>query len=495
METGLKKIAVIGAGFGGLSASMILAHKGFDVTVYEKNSGPGGKADEFRQGGFRFDTGPSLFTMPHVFRELFEKSGLNFDNHVEIEPLDEICRYFFSDGKKFSAWSDVNKFAEEAYKVFGVEKKKIEGYFKRSKEMHDISAPIFLFGNPTELDTLRKNASLKVLFSIWKLSFLSTLHDFNLSRTKEPHMAQLFDRYATYTGSSPYLAPATLAIVPHVEYSGGSWLVKDGIYSLTTAMYEHGKKLGVKFVFNAEVKKILMENSAAKGVQIFDKTEEYDAVLSNSDVTYSYENMIEESSSSAKKYSRLEPSLSGVVFYWGIKGANPELAHNNILFSSDYKDEFEVIFKRGEITDDPTVYINITSKSVLEDAPENCENWFVLINAPWDNGQDWEKIVKELKVKVIQKIRDKVGIDISERIIEEKVITPKYIYDWTFSNKGSIYGVSSNSKYAAFFRQRARSKEFKNLYFCGGSAHPGGGMPLAVLSGMQAAEKIIKDNS
>lgn len=489
----MKKIAVIGAGFGGLSASMILAHKGFDVTVYEKNPGPGGKADEFNQGGFRFDTGPSLFTMPHVFRELFEKSGLNFDDHVKIEPLNEICRYFFSDGKKFSAWSEVDKFADEAQKVFGVEKEKIEGYFKRSKEMHDISAPIFLFGNPTELETLRKNASLKVLFSMWKLSLFSTLHQFNKAKIDESHITQLFDRYATYTGSSPFSAPATLAIVPHVEYSGGSWLVKGGIYSLTTVMYREAQKLGVKFKFNSEVKKIKIENKKVKGIQLADKYEEYDAVLSNSDMNYSYEKMIDEKSSSAKKYSKLEPSLSGVVFYWGIRGENPELAHNNILFSDDYEDEFEAIFKRGEIGKDPTVYINITSKSVREDAPKEHENWFVLINAPWDNGQDWEKIVKDLKRTVIRKVINRCGIDITERIVEEKVITPKYIYDWTFSNKGSIYGVSSNSKYSAFFRQRARSKEFKNLYFCGGSAHPGGGMPLAVLSGMQAAEKIVQD--
>ena len=491
----MKKIAVIGAGYGGLSASMILASNGFDVTVYEKNPGPGGKADSFTQNGFRFDTGPSLFTMPHVFRELFEKAGLNFDDHVDIVPLDEICRYYFSDGKRFSAWNEVDKFADAVQKTFNVKKEKILKYFKRSKEMHDISAPIFLFGNPTELETLRKNISLKTLFSMWKLSFLSTLHQFNKAKIEEPHITQLFDRYATYTGSSPYLAPATLAIVPHVEYSGGSWLVKGGIYNLTKAMFEQAKKLGVKFRFNSEVKKIVMKEKVAKGVQISDKTEEYDVVLSNSDVTYSYEKMIEEKSSSAKKYSKLEPSLSGVVFYWGIRGENPELAHNNILFSDNYEDEFEAIFKRGEISEDPTVYINITSKSVREDAPIGHENWFVLINAPWDSGQDWEKIVKDLKRTVIRKVINRCGIDITERIVEEKVITPKYIYDWTFSNKGSIYGVSSNSKYSAFFRQRARSKEFKNLYFCGGSAHPGGGMPLAVLSGMQAAEKIVKDNN
>jgi phytoene desaturase len=308
----------------------------------------------------------------------------------------------------------------------------------------------------------------------------------------------MFNRYATYSGSNPYRAPATLNTIQHVEYGLGSFVCKGGVYRIVEVMFELCKINRVKFHFNSKVKKINLLGKQVTGIDYLDENnlvvkENFDIVISNADVNSTYKNLLGDTSSqSAKRYESLEPSLSAIVFYWGVKGSFSELETHNILFSENYKEEFKEIFELIECPTDPTIYIYISSKFNKSDAPVGFENWFVLVNTPYISGQNWEKEIRLTRERVIGRINSMLNIELNQLIVEEDVLTPEKIKSQTGSRLGSIYGISSNSRSAAFLRQQNRSKEYNNLYFCGGSAHPGGGIPLVLLSGKLAAEQILK---
>ena len=299
----------------------------------------------------------------------------------------------------------------------------------------------------------------------------------------------MFNRYGTYSGSNPYLAPATLNIISHVEYNQGSYIPEDWIYGITKALWKLAEKKGVNIFLNQKVEEIILENREAKAIRVNDNTLKYEKIISNVDVNFTFKNLIKNFNSyESKRYSKKRPSFSGLVFYWGIKREFTELETHNILFSSDYRNEFEYLFINKTVPDDPTIYIYISSKLNKNDAPAGKENWFVMVNAPHIHNQNWDAEVKVGRYNIIKKINKFLNIDIEKLIEFEKIMSPVDIQNKTGSYLGSIYGIASNDKFTTFMRQSNKSRSIKNLYFCGGSAHPGGGIPLVILSG-----KIVSD--
>jgi phytoene desaturase len=289
------------------------------------------------------------------------------------------------------------------------------------------------------------------------------------------------------------MAPATLNIIPHVEYNMGSYIVEQGIYAISESLYKLAKEVGVRIFANHYVDSILYKDDKISGVAVNGQNFLYDFVVSNADASYTYKKLMNDSrTKNAKRYARLEPSSSALVFYWGINGKS-RLGVHNILFSRDYKEEFKEIFSDNTCPVDPTVYIYISSKFKKDDAPTGMENWFVMINAPYDKNQEWVLETKKSRAGIINKINKTLNLDIESKIRCELILTPPEIEKKTGSYKGSLYGISSNSRSAAFLRQSNRSKQYKGLYFCGGSVHPGGGIPLVLLSGKLAAAAIAKD--
>ncbi len=487
-----RKVAVIGAGFGGLSAAAILAHRDYAVEVFEQQATPGGKAGDLRLGGWRFDTGPSLFTMPAVFEKCFSLAGGDLNASLRHEPMELITRYFWEDGTILNAWQDPDRFAAEVEAKLGDPADAVKRYLRRARKIYDSTADIFLYGDPWDPLNIFRSAGWRALAGLPFIAPFTTMDRFHRRYFKDERTIQLFDRYATYTGSDPYRAPATLAIIPHVEYAIGARNITGGISALVRAMHERAEQNGAKFRFSAPVERILRDGHRATGVVIHGEELPFDAVVSNADVTYTYLSLLQSESEMADRYQRLEPSLSGIVFYWAMRETFPELTVNNIFFSNDYRTEFEEIFKRRRCGYDPTIYVNITSKFDPVDAPEGSENWFVLVNAPYDDHQDWEVETLRLRETVIAKLSRIIGRDIERAIAHEKVRTPRTWRDLTNTNHGAIYGISSNDPMAAFRRQPVRCAEHPGLFFCGGSAHPGGGMPLATLSGMMAAEAVSR---
>jgi phytoene desaturase len=486
-----KSIAVIGAGLGGLSAAIRLANSGFEVDVFEQNSDAGGKAGSFVLNRFRFDTGPSLLTMPHVLHELFRESNETLFDYIRLERLNTICKYFYPNGEIIHAYADLNLFGDEIEKNTIDNRTSLRDYFGYSKTIYDLTAELFLYKSPHQLSTYLNSRALKTLLRIKSIDPFRTIHQANSSFFKDKKLVQLFDRYATYNGSNPYLAPATLNIIPYVEYTMGSFIPKDGIFSISKALHRLAEKKGVSFHFNAKIDKIETHDGSVRGIVANANFHPYEIVLSNADVLSTYKNLIgENSDKEIKRYSKHDLSTSAIVFYWGVKGKHEQLEIHNILFSKDYQKEFYDLFRQKMIHEEPTVYVYISSKYKPSDAPTDCENWFVMINTPPISNQNWDEEIKKFRNIIISKIKKTFSIDLENKISAEKVLSPPDLERLTGSYRGSIYGISSNDRFAAFLRHPNFSRNISGLFFCGGSVHPGGGIPLVILSGKIAAEMI-----
>lgn len=490
---GTKRVAVIGAGIAGLSTAARLASCGYVVDVYEKNAEPGGKARVLSGGGFRFDKGPSLLTMPFVFEKHFTDVGEDMQDFLRVERLKLNCKYFYPDSTIINAYAEQEHFCEEIGNKTTDEPQRVMRFFEHCKMVYDMTAELFLFNSP--LLTFKKPSvnNLHTLMHLSNTGMFRTLDKTNRNFLCDSKSIQLFNRYATYNGSSPFRAPATFTIIPHVEFTFGAYNVNDGIYAIPDALFRLARKEGARFQFNSEVQRIVHKHHRVRALVVNGKTRNYDVIVSNTDVHTTYRCLLEDTGSvMAKLYARKEPSSSALVFYWGVKGEFDNLQVHNIFFSRDYRKEFYELFNEKICPQDPTIYINITSKYVPTDAPKGYENWFVMINAPYLNGQDWPREIAQARQRIVEKLNRILDIDVNTKIVFEAMLTPHDLKRETGSSRGSIYGMSSNSLTGAFLRQQNKSLIYKGLYFCGGSAHPGGGMPLAVLSGSMTAELVMR---
>lgn len=489
--TAQKTAVVIGAGIGGIASAIRMARKGYKVQVFEANSYPGGKLSEFTDKGYRFDAGPSLFTLPHLVDELFTTSGKNPRDYFNYQRLETVCNYFYENGTFFKAYAAPDRYIEEAAKVFAEPAANIQKHLESSREIYQLTHELFMYNSLHKVENYLNKATLKALFNIGKLQLNKTMHTHNSSAFRNPLLTQLYNRYATYNGSDPYKAPATLHIIPHLEQHLGAYIPEGGMYSITKSLYTLAQEMGVIFNFNCKVQQIQLSTDRKKvtGITVNDTNVQADTVISNMDVYYTYHQLLKEYQ---LNHSSLEQprSSSALIFYWGINRTFAQTDLHNILFSADYKKEFECIFDKKTITDDPTVYINITSKYVKTDAPEGCENWFVMINVPHLAGQDWDSLKADARKAILAKLTRILNTDIAPHIVCEQVLDPLTIQSRTGSYLGALYGNSSNNRMSAFLRHPNFFNSIKGLYICGGSVHPGGGIPLA-LSSAKIIDKLI----
>jgi phytoene desaturase len=308
---------------------------------------------------------------------------------------------------------------------------------------------------------------------------------------RSPKLQQLFNRFATYNGSSPFQTPATFALIPYVEFGLGAWYVKGGMYEIPKALAQLAAELNVEIKTDAEVEKILVENGKAVGVKLKNgESLKSDFVVANSDAVETYRNLLETEN---KRIENLEPSCSGFVLLLGAKKRFPALAHHNIFFSDDYRAEFDAIFKELRPARNPTIYVCAASRTDATQAPEECENLFVLINAPYTSARtDWEKEKRGYRDLIVKKLEDFGLEDLEKSIDFEQIITPADFEKKYRANRGSIYGVSSNGVFSAFLRPPNKARSVENLYFVGGATHPGGGIPLVLISGKLATDLILR---
>ena len=491
-----KKITaiIVGSGIGGIASAIRLAVNNFDVTVFEKNNCPGGKIGLLQRDGYTFDTGPSLFVQPENIEALFKLANESIYQYFNYKPVRIGCKYFYEDGTIINAYTNKQKFVHELNTKTSEPEEKTSAYINEAGTIYKNIGEIFLNYSLHKTSTLKRANILKALSSTKSNYLFSTLHQSNKKQFANAHTVQLFDRYATYSGSNPYQAPGMLKLIPHIEFSEGVFYPEGGMISIVNALYKLALKKGVQFKFNAAVQRIITDKKKAKGLVVNNEELSADVVISNTDVYFTYLKLLNDKTK-ADKVLKQERSSSAIIFYWGIKKEFKQLELHNIFFSKDYRAEFEAIFKQKTLYDDPTVYINITSKCEPGlHAPANKENWFVMVNVSSDKKMSEENSIKTCRLNILSKLSRLLKEDIQSLIETEDILHPKLIEEQTSSYLGALYGTSSNTKSAAFFRHPNFSKDTQRLYFVGGSVHPGGGIPLCLKSAQITSDIILKDS-
>ena len=496
----MAKISVVGAGIGGMSAAARLAKQGHQVTVFENSDQSGGKCRTEWFGDYAFDTGPSLLTLPAVFRDLFLKTGKRIEHILDISPVDPAFNYNFADGSKVTFPNLSNpKTYLEIEKSFGISASQSwRQIIERSEKMWEASRDSFIESELTSIWPLllRKN----LINQINQISPFTSLRSLSEKLNLDPHLKMIIDRYATYTGSDPRSAPAVLLTIAFVESTFGAWHIKGGIGQLSVALEQRCRDLGVDFQFKSLVTKILVERNKVEGVVLSDgKVVKSDLVISNSDAEYTFNSLIGNEVSSARgerrKLKSATKSLAGFSLLLGLDNSKfkpVDVKHHNVYFPENYDLEFDQIFTQKVPVTDPTIYLCAPKDSSMVKGADK-EAWFVLVNAPRhepESGWDWKDGGQEYAQKIISKMDD-LGLNVTNRLDFMEYRTPADLENYAMAPGGSIYGTSSNSPVSAFLRARNRSK-VKGLFCVGGSAHPGGGLPLVGISAEIVAKAIGK---
>ncbi len=477
------RVAVVGGGVGGLATAIRLRSAGHQVALFERNDVVGGKLATERRDGYSFDIGPSLVTLPDVFDELFRVAGTTLSDHVDLVRLDPQFSYRWSDGSTLTV-SDAADSTAAAFAAFapgaGDQWRRFDA---RGRRIWDVAARTFFAGPMSNPWSLAKR--LRSPLDLTAIDPLRTLHRSAESFFDDPRLVQWADRYATYSGSSPFAAPATLGCIAHIEARYGCWYPMGGLDEIRTALGWVASQIGVDIRTGTEVVRI-EAGERVTGIALADGTHEaVDIVVANADAEHLYGDLLPDPEALAR-VRRAARSTSGFVLCLGVRGATPNLKHHNVWFSDSYRREYAQL-GAGRLADDPTVYACVSSVTDPAQAPVGCENWFLLVNTP--QGID---VDADAYADVVLDRLSAHGVDLRPRLEFRHTMTPADMADRYRSPGGAIYGTSSNGKRAAFARPANRGSK-PGLYLVGGSSHPGGGLPLVMTSARIVADMIEAD--
>lgn len=486
----MAKVVVIGAGMGGMAAAARLSVKGHDVTVLEQSSTYGGKLGHYQRDGFSFDTGPSLLTLPAVYRDLFIKTGkAQLDDLVDIVPLEPAFAYTWADGTRAlipgsgagrvaSALGDaLGGTAADDWRTLMAYASRMWRITRRPVLESPLAGPRDLLPLARSWSDIRTVAPWRSLRSVGT----DTLHD--------PRLVTLLDRYATYTGSDPRRAPAALVTVPYVEQTFGAWHISGGIRRLADVLFERCEERGIALRLGEDVARITTAAGKVTGVVTASgEALPADVVVANADASTVYSTLLNDPGARAplRAIRRATPSFSGFVMLLAVAGTTPGLEHHNVWFPGDYDDEFDSVFdpKHARAAQDPTIYACVPRDPLMH--PPGAEAWFVLVNAPrhghGPDAVDWRAPgVADSYADHLLDVLARRGVALHQRVLWRELRTPADLADATGAPGGAIYGTSSNGARAAFLRA-SNASPIPGLFLVGGSAHPGGGLPLVGMS-------------
>ena len=490
------KVIVIGAGIGGMTSALLLASKGYDITIIEKNNTAGGRMRRIYHNECVFDAGPSLITMPFILQDFIQSlgSGKQLSDYIDLLPIHPICHYKWSDLSSIDFYTDKKSMHKALQEFSGTDSiQEFELYLAHAQKVYSATKDVFLFNPFDGFLEFFKTKNLPLLPQLPLLRFTKGFHDHNASYFSDKKLIQLFDRFATYNGSSPYKAPATLMVIPYIEWNYGGWYPKGGIYSIAETYLQLCNELGISIIYDTEVKKIHCNNGRAETVETSSGTLlKADYIISNSDVYHTRTKLLGRNS---EKLPDL--SSSGFVILLAMKKNPFSMKHHTVLFSDDYQREFHEIFMEEIPPQNMTVYISVSSITDASQAQGEKENWFILVNTPSNSlNMQWNNDEQHFYAEKIFKQIDKYYPEFEAYIDgEPRYISPKHFSEDFNATGGSLYGSSSNSMFSAFLRPKNRDTKIKNLFYCGGSSHPGGGIPLVILSGQFAAKAIMESKN
>ena len=480
-----KRIVIVGGGVGGLTAAIRLRALGHRVTIFERNDVVGGKLAAYERNGYTFDIGPSLVTLPYLFDEVFRTAGTTLDEQVDLVRLDPQFVYHWPDGSSLLVPDGDDDTATAFDEFVPGSGGQWRAFDARGRRIWDVADRTFFAGPMSNPWSLAKR--LRSPFDLTAIDPMRTLQRSAEGFFDDPRLVQWAGRYATYSGSSPYAAPATLACIPHIEARFGCWYPVGGLDALRAAFERVARDTGVEIHTGVDVARITTStDGAVSGVELADgSAQDADIVIANTDAEHLYADLLPDVHA-LRRVRRAKRSTSGFVLCVGVRGLTPRLLHHNVWFSDSYRSEYDRL-DAGELADDPTIYACVSSVTDPSQAPDGCENWFLLVNTPPDVEVDADTYGD----LVLDRLADR-GVDLRQRMEFRHTMTPADIERRYRSPGGAIYGTSSNGKRAAFARPANRGAR-PGLYLVGGSSHPGGGLPLVTTSAKIVTEMITED--
>jgi phytoene desaturase len=466
------RTVVVGAGVGGLAAAVRLAATGHEVTVFEQADRVGGKLGSLSHQGFRFDTGPSLLTLPEVFADLIPDLA---DHLVRLDP---VVRHVFPDGTILDSTSDSAAMTAAVRNALG---DKAAGDWSR---VWDRAGRIW----EASWRHVLRNPHPAPWRQAWRLRDLAAIRPGSTLRAAtrglDPRLRMLLDRYATYTGSDPRRAPAALLAIPYAELTHGGWYVRGGLARIADLLHDRARALDATVHTAMPVAGIITGSGRVRGVRLADGSQvPADAVVANADALSVYRDLLPTPPRAHRLAAR---SLSGFVLLLGLRGRTPGLAHHTVWFPADYDAEFDSAFT-GRLVDDPAVYVSVADDPAVR--PDGHEAWFVLVNAPPQGPVDWRApgLAQGYADRVLDTLAAR-GVDVRDRVVFREVLTPADLEARTLTPGGAIYGTPSHGP-RGLLRPPNRGP-VAGLYLVGGSVHPGGGLPLVALSAEIVAATI-----
>jgi diapolycopene oxygenase len=491
---------IVGGGLGGLAAACTLAARGHKVTLFERNLWLGGKAALLEDRGYRFDMGPTILTMPRVLERIFAEAGRKLTDRLDLVRLDPQWRCFYDDGTVLDLTQDRDRMRQTLNEFAPGDAQGYEDFLAVAQRLADVSDRFFFWKSVEDLrDTmnLRKNMSLATLQDVLALRMHRTVAGQVRKNVSDPRVAQMLEHFIQYVGSSPFASPAVLCGIAQMQVGEGVWYPMGGTRAVPLALQSLAEELGVEFRTGVEISCIeTVEMRATAVVTSLGERIAFDQVVSNMDSVRTYRELVGgDAWENFQKGRKREAACSGVVLYLGLDRAYDHLAHHNFIFSRDARKEFASIYDAGEPAPDPTAYIAAPARTEPAVAPAGGEALYVLVHTPYlRDRHDWKEMLPQYRRTILDKLARTAGMeDIEERIMVEHTLTPQDILDRYRVLDGAIYGLASHGRVLGAFKPGNRSRQVEGLYLAGGSAHPGPGMPMALMSGWIAADTLHSD--
>ncbi len=490
-----KTALIIGAGVAGITTSVYLARKGYSVTVYEKNASPGGRCSQIFREGHRFDLGATIYLMPEVYRRVFDTLGIAPEESFESVPLPTLYKLFFNDGTQLDFSTDKEQFKTQLESIEPGSYSKAESHNIKGYRNFQLAVDHLLGRN---FYKLREFITMKNAGLLLKLK-THLRHTTYIKRFfKNENLRNAFTFQNIYVGQNPFKAPALFSMLAAAELTEGSLFPSGGMFSITNTLVSLALKEGVRFVYNEPVKKILTDSKRVSGVVLSNgSTIRADIVVANADLPYVYRELLNERQKS-HHLDNLTYSCSAIVMHWGVKKVYPQLSHHNVFLSDTYKENLDKIFNDFSLSDNPSFYVHSPSRSDDSAAPAGEDSLSIII--PCGRLQDkttvnWNDIKTASRGYVIEKLRKAGLTDIEDNIKFEICYLPQTWKSQFNLTWGATFGVGHNIFQMGYFRPHNRHKKYRNLYFTGGSTHPGNGIPLVLLSAKLTSERILKEQS
>lgn len=488
-----KKVIIIGAGPGGLTAGMLLQNKGYKVTIYEKKPYFGGRNSKIELGEYKFDMGPTFFLMKNILEKVFRRTERNLSDHINLIPIEPMYRLSFSKEKEFFPWTNTEKIIQEIKRIFPGEEEGYKSYLKKEQIKYNKLIPCLEIPYSSYKDFFKKQFITSLPYLDAHLSLYNVLgRYFNDSDLKTAFTFQ-----AKYIGMSPWKAPGTFSIISYIEHGEGIFHIKGGLNELSNKMARLFQEDGGNIRLNLGVEEIILENGTAKGVKLSDGSSDYgDYIIINADFAHAMTNLVNKKE--LKKYTKekldkMSYSCSTFMLYLGVNKEYKEIPHHSIIFAEDYKENVEDISIRKILSHDPSIYVQ--NASVTDDtlAPKGKSAIYVLVPVPNNTGNiNWNKEKDKFRDIILKKLEDRGYPELKKNIEVEKMITPDEWQNEIDVYNGATFNLGHDISQMLIFRPHNEFEEFKNCYLVGGGTHPGSGLPTIYQSGIISADLIMK---